>query len=77
MEWNPNMDEAPRDGRRFIALLPSGRAVTAYNQAYYKKWPHEEGGPTYSHCWTVDNGDRLLPQSDITAWMPQPSPPED
>jgi len=70
--WQP-IETAPKDGRAVIGLV--GHLVYRMHwQAYYKKWPHEEGGPTFTYGWSGESHDSFRPITP-THWMPLPVPP--
>ena len=72
MEWK-TIDSAPKDGSGFVGT--DGKlAFTTRWCAYYKKWPHEEGGPEYNYRWTGESNCSTSPWSP-THWMPLPAPP--
>lgn len=72
-QWQP-IETAPKDGTRFIGRRKDGLVFTYWNQAYYEKWPHEEGGPTFRHDFTYDRGDAHMPDSSVKHWMPLHEP---
>lgn len=63
MQWNDNMDEAPRDGREVKLLTHEGEYV-----GYFKQWwyPYEIEGFTVTGIVSVNP----------THWMPLPEPPK-
>lgn len=74
MTWMP-ISEAPQDGTPFIGLVERTPFKTWW-QAYYDKWPHEEGGPTFKYGWNCDMGDKHMP-CHPTHWIPLPQPPKE
>lgn len=72
MEWQP-IETAPKDGF-IIGLDKDGCVYKTHLQAYYVKWPHEEGGPIYRHGWSAETYDSHRPYSP-THWMPFPGGP--
>lgn len=74
MEWQP-IETAPRDETRIIGLAKDGCVYKTHWQAYYDKWPHQEGGPTYRHGWSAETHDSHTPYSP-THWMPLPESPK-
>ena len=65
------IDTAPKDGSAFIGI--KGRlAFRTHWQAYYDKWPHQEGGPTFTYGWSYEDGGSHNPWRP-THWVPFPT----
>ena len=69
MKWQP-IETAPKDGSSFIGKHGSNVFRTWW-QAFYDKWPHEEGGPTYRYAWAYCRGDAHM-YTAPTHWIPMP-----
>ena len=71
-EWR-DIATAPKDGTDFIGC--NGRlSFRTKMQKYYKKWPHEEGGPTFWEGWSAEDCSSHFPWKP-THWLPHPSAP--
>lgn len=68
-EWQL-IKTAPKDGSKFIGLQ-GGIPYLTRSGKYYKKWPHEEGGPTYRELWQAITDDHVFPYQP-THWIPFP-----
>lgn len=79
MKWMP-IESAPKEkGARILALLPSGRVVTAISSYISVFEPKPGGGHKvidvrWDH-YAEDRGDAYIPQSP-THWMPLPPKPD-
>lgn len=72
MEWRP-IETAPKEETVFIGI-ENGLVYSTHWQKYYEKWPHEEGGPTYTGGWSAETFDAHIPFRP-THWMPLPPAP--
>lgn len=72
-EWNPNMDEAPRDGTRILLVLAGYQPAVGYFDGEF--WEYQDAGDFAEEehwlAWQERSG-VWLP----THWMPLPEPPE-
>jgi hypothetical protein len=64
------IETAPTDGTKFIGLKDDV-ARTTWRQAFYDKWPHQEGGPTFRYAWNYEALDGHF-QWKPTHWTPLP-----
>jgi hypothetical protein len=71
--WQP-IATAPKDGAKFIGKY-GNLVFTTWWQAFYDKWPNDEGGPTYKHHFAHDRGNTHMYEQP-THWQPLPPAPE-
>ena len=71
MNWQP-IETAPTDGTDFVAWN-GRRAYMCRRQAYYDKWPHQDGGPTYRYDWSEISHDAIRPGMKPSHWIPLPT----
>ena len=76
-QWRTDMENAPKDGTVFIALLPGGEGIC---RCYWADVDQDElTGKVY--WWWIDPDDRHEfadgPDDAPIAWLPLPPPPKE
>ncbi|MGV8838909.1 MAG: hypothetical protein ACWA6X_01255 [Bauldia sp.] len=73
--WRP-IEDAPRDGRRILAVVRSSQQWPA--EVELVRWA--EPGHGADKCWmAADSGARgaiVIAEGELALWMPLPEPPE-
>lgn len=69
MEWNDDMDAAPKDGTRILLASQYGDGPGRVMLGYWE--PNDD--PEDSDGWFTDS--EWWPEEDFTHWMPLPEPP--
>jgi hypothetical protein len=78
MTWNKNMDDAPRDGTRFLALCKDGLVVFGRYEpdifVVVNNGGYSDGG--YGRDYRTKKNYPYSDYEEFTHWMPLPQPPE-
>lgn len=79
MEWKL-IETAPKDGSKFIGLMPDGLVYITHRQAYNIFGEQKEGGGCdvvgKRWGWSYEQSDAHVPCSP-THWMPLPEGPKE
>lgn len=77
MQWNKNMDEAPRDGRQFLAALSNGWVVILAEVSTARHYAWYLGGGISVPIARTHSPESLADCVLATHWMPLPEPPHE